>query len=233
MSAFPVRLGIVGLGRWAKVLTRAAAQSDRLKIDEVVPPTASRRLSETLESTQVVSLFLDRSDGITPQQLTVQFGYFSRAQTLMLVAVPIVFFGLGQAMGPLVGRAVVRLAGVAAARVQLGAWRGDGRDRQQGVIVPREVLEGIVPGKTTAEEVLGLCGTDVERQERLQGSGRTTLIYRGRRLVPEAHRIFAWLSTVQHWDVERHEVRIELEGDLVRDVQAEVRRYRLGPEEPR
>ena len=32
MSAIPVKLGIVGLGRWAKVLTRAAQQSDQLKI---------------------------------------------------------------------------------------------------------------------------------------------------------------------------------------------------------
>ena len=32
MSAEPVKVGIVGLGRWAKVLTRAAAKSDRLKI---------------------------------------------------------------------------------------------------------------------------------------------------------------------------------------------------------
>ncbi|MBI3041663.1 MAG: Gfo/Idh/MocA family oxidoreductase [Betaproteobacteria bacterium] len=31
-STPPVKLGIVGLGRWAKVLTRAAKQSDRLKI---------------------------------------------------------------------------------------------------------------------------------------------------------------------------------------------------------
>ena len=28
----PVKVGIVGLGRWAKVLTRAAAKSDKLKI---------------------------------------------------------------------------------------------------------------------------------------------------------------------------------------------------------
>ena len=48
-----------------------------------------------------------------------------------------------------------------------------------------------------------------------------------------AHRIFGWLSTVRRWDVERHEVRIELDGDLVRDVQAEVRRFRLGAEEAR
>ena len=49
----------------------------------------------------------------------------------------------------------------------------------------------------------------------------------------EARRIFGWLSTVQHWDVERHEVRIEIEGDTVRDVRADIRRYRLGPEESR
>jgi predicted dehydrogenase len=32
MSTVPVKVGIVGLGRWAKVLARAAKQSDRLKI---------------------------------------------------------------------------------------------------------------------------------------------------------------------------------------------------------
>jgi predicted dehydrogenase len=32
MTADPVKLGIVGLGRWAKVLTRAVAKSDKLKI---------------------------------------------------------------------------------------------------------------------------------------------------------------------------------------------------------
>ena len=32
MNADPVKLGIVGLGRWAKVLTRAAVKSDKLKI---------------------------------------------------------------------------------------------------------------------------------------------------------------------------------------------------------
>ncbi len=207
-------------------------QSERLKIDEVYPPISVRRLSETLESTEVVSLFLDRGDGITPQQLAVQFGYFSRTQAAVLVAAPLLFFALGQALGPLFGRTVVRLADVVAARVQVGAWRDGGRGRQAGVIIPREILEGIVPGKTTRAEVLELCGTEMERQEQFRGSGRTTLVYRGRRLVPQAHRIFAWLSTVQHWDVERHEVRVELDGDLVRDVQAEVRRYRMGPEEP-
>ena len=208
-------------------------QSERLKIDDVYPPTAIRRLSETMQTTELVSLFLDRSDGITPQQLAVQFGYFSRTQAAALVAAPLLLLVLGQAMGPLLGRGLARAIGMVGARVQLGAWRTGGRQVYQGVILPRDVLERIVPGKTSREEVIRLCGTEVERQDQFPGSGRTILIYRGRRLVPEARRIFGWLSTVRRWDVERHEVRVELDGDLVRDVQAEVRRYRLGPEEPR
>jgi len=41
------------------------ADADHLKIDEMSPQAARRQLSETLESTDTVSLFLDRSDGIT------------------------------------------------------------------------------------------------------------------------------------------------------------------------
>ncbi len=203
-------------------------QPDRLKIDDVFPPTSIRRLSESLESTELVSLFLDRGDGIIPQQLAVQFGYFSRTQAVTLVAAPLLFFALGQAMGPLLGRTLVRVVDLVAARVQVG-----GRDRQAGVFLSRETLDRIAPGATTREEVLQLCGDEMEQQEQFRGSGRTTLIYRGRRLVPEARRIFGWLSTVRYWDVERQEVRIELEGDVVRDVKAEVRRYRMGAEEPR
>jgi hypothetical protein len=208
-------------------------QSDRLKIDEVYPPTSIRRMSETLESTELVSLFLDGGGGITPQQLAVQFGYFSRAHAAMLVATPILFFALGQSMGPLVGRGVVRLVDTVAARVHLGSWGAAGRDRQTGVILPREVLERIEPGKTTRAEVLRLCGEEVESQDQFPDPRGSMLVYRGRRLVPQARRVFAWLSTVGRWDVERHEVRIELEGDVVRDMRAETRRYRLGPDEPR
>jgi len=119
-----------------------------------------------------------------------------------------------------------------AARVHLGTW-GSGGDRETGAILPHEVLGRIEPGKTTRAEVLKLCGEEVETQDQFPGTRGTTLVYRGRRLVPQSRRVFAWLSTVNRWDVERHEVRIELEGDVVRDVRAETRRYRLGPEEPR
>ena len=206
-------------------------QSDRLKIDEVYPPTSIRRLSETLDSTQVVSLFLDRGDGITPQQLAVQFGYFSRTQTVLLVAAPLLIFALGQAMGPLLGRGLLRLIDVVAARVQLGAWR-DGRDPRAGVILGREVLERIVP-----EEDHSRRSPPSLRRPRSNGGtsspplGTRPSSTAGRRLLPESRRIFGWLSTVQHWDVERHEVRIEIEGETVRDVRADIRRYRLGAED--
>jgi hypothetical protein len=208
------------------------AHADRLKIDQVFPPTSIRRLSENLESTEVVSLFLEKSEGITPQHLAVQFGYFSDMQAWALVLVPALFFVLGQAMGPVIGRAAVRAGGLVAARVHVGGWDGAPRRRETGTIVPREVLEKIVPAETTREDVVRRCGAPVEEYEEFASPARRTLVYRGRRLVPSARRIFGWLSAVRHWEVERQEVRITLERDLVRDVQATTRHYRLTAEEP-
>jgi len=208
------------------------AQSDRLKIDEVFPPTSIRRLSDTEESTEVVSLFLDKTEGITPQHLAVQFGYFSKLQAWGLVLIPALFFGLGQAIGPVLGRTAVRFVNAASARVHVGRWNGRPRPRESGIILSRAALEKIVPGETTREQVIRLCGADAEQYEQFPASDRRTLIYRGRRLVPKTRRVFGWVSTVGHWEVERHEVRIELERDVVRDVQAQIRYYRLTAQEP-
>src|SRR5205823_12267484 len=64
------------------------------------------------------------------------------------------------------------------------------------------------------------------------GPDRRTLVCRGRRSIPRRRRALAWLATVEHWDVEDHEVDIELEREVVRDVQARVRRSRLSAPEP-
>src|SRR5215210_6898876 len=45
MNVNPVKLGIVGLGRWAKVLTRAAQKSDRLKIVSAYSRSEDKRAS--------------------------------------------------------------------------------------------------------------------------------------------------------------------------------------------
>ena len=229
---FAHRDRVVRLADAPSELVVTFAHADRLKIDQVFPPTSIRRLSENLESTEVVSLFLDKSEGITPQHLAVQFGYFSDVQAWALVLIPALFFVLGQAMGPVIGRAAVRAGGFVAARVHVGGWNGAPRRRETGRIIAREVLEKIVPGETTREDVVRRCGAPVEEYEEFTSPARRTLVYRGRRLAPSARRIFGWLSAVRHWEVERHEVRIALEHDVVRDVQATTRHYRLTAEEP-
>jgi hypothetical protein len=161
----------------------------------------------------------------------VQYGYFTDVQAWALVLVPALFFVLGQALGPLIGRTALRAAGAAAARLHIGGWRGGPRERQSGTVIPRDVLARIEPGHTTRAEVIAWCGPPTEEEE-LAAPPTQTLVYRGHRMVPSARRIFGWLSAVRHWDVVRHEVRIALERDVVRDVQATTRHYRVKGDQP-
>jgi hypothetical protein len=203
------------------------AHADRLKIDEMFPPAARRQLSETLENTDVVSIFLDRAEGLRPQTLSVQFGYFWGLQSWAPVLIPLLFFVLGNVAAVLVRGLAERLARGVSGRFHIGRGAPAPAGRDTGVVVPRETLARVVPGETRYQEVLRLCGPNPEEQERLTSPGHKTLVYRGRRVVPHRRRALGWLSTVDHWDVEHHEVEIELEGDVVRDVQARVRRTRL------
>jgi hypothetical protein len=197
------------------------AEAGRLKIDEVFPQSSSRRRSESLEDTEVLSLFLDRSEGLTPQVLTAQFGYFSGVQSWAPVLIPALFFLLGNLAGPLIRALAARAARALRARLQFGRGHAG---RESGVVLGREQLSRIVPGETTHEEVLRVCGPLAEEHERLASPDSRTLVYRGRRAVPHRRRTFWWLATVDRWDVEDHEVEIALEGGRVRDVQARVRR---------
>ncbi len=203
------------------------ADADHLKIDQVVPPSSSQRLSESLESTEVVSLFLDRSEGITPQVLKVQFGYFRGLQAWAPILIPILFFVLGNAAGPLLARFAMRAAKRVTARVQIGRGGHAPSGRETGVVLSREMLAHIIPGETRHEDVIRLCGPNAEEHQQLGSPERRTLVYRGRRVVPHRRRTFGWLATVSHWDMEHHEVEIEFEHDRVRNVQARVRRSRL------
>jgi hypothetical protein len=201
------------------------ARADRLQIDSVAPPAASRRASETGKS-MLVSRFLDRSEGLAPQELTVDFGYFSGLQSWMPILIPTLFFLLGNLAAVFVRHAAERLSRALAGRFQF-LRRGRAPERESGTLVTRDALARIEPGTTTREDVQRLLGASAEERERFDGSSRSTLIYQGRRLVPRQHRRFGWFATVDHWDVEHHEVEIELEHDRVRDVQARVRRSRM------
>lgn len=207
--------------------------ADMLKIDEVFPQTARRQLSETQDNTEVVSVFLDAGEGLRPQTLTVQFGYFSGVQSWAPVLVPTLFFLLGNIAAVVVRgvaeRTVRRLSG----RIHVGRGEADAAGRESGVVVPREALARIVPGETRYQDVLKLVPGHPEEHERLESPGRRTLVYRGRRVVPHRKRALGWFATVDHWDVEHHEVEVELDGDVVSDVHARVRRARApSPEAP-
>ncbi|MBI1735400.1 MAG: hypothetical protein HYR51_09515, partial [Candidatus Rokubacteria bacterium] len=200
-------------------------RADRLQIESVAPPTASRRMSETRESTQLVSMFIERTSGVVPQTLTVEYGYFSGVQSWMPIAIPIAFFLLGNLAAVAVRLVADRLSKRFSGRVQFGHDH-EHRRRETGVIVSRDLLARIAPGETTYEQVVAALGPTDEEYERLDGSMRRTLVYRGRRLVPRRRRTFGWLATVDHWDAEDHETEIQVERDRVVDVQARVRRSR-------
>src|SRR5678815_4293817 len=97
-------------------------------------PTAVRTTSETAESTEVVSLFLDTGEGATPQRLSVQYGYYSRTQAIAVVVVPLALLVLGYAVGPLIGRAAVHFAERLAGRIHVSGWNGVPRERKTGVV---------------------------------------------------------------------------------------------------
>jgi len=174
-----------------------------------------------------VSVFLDRSEGLTPQTLAIQFGYFSGLQAWAPVLIPVAIFAAGNVGGVLLRTLAERLSKRWAGRV--GFWRQSGEEdvtRQTGVVLDRETLAKITPGTTTYEQVLALCGRTVEERQTLNEPDRRVLVYRGRRIVPRRRRFAGLFATVTHWDVEEHETEIVLDHGVVRDVQAHVRRAR-------
>ena len=221
---FERRDRVVRLGDDPSQLLVNLRDADHLKVHEFYPGSARRRLSETLDSTEEITLFLDSSEGISPQVLTVQFGYFRGMRSWAPVLIPIAFFALGNLAMPIFMMLVRRVRTVLAARVQFGPGSAE---RHTGVVLSRDTLARITPGVTSYEEVLRYCGAEAEEHEQLTAPGRRTLIYRGRLVAPHGRRRLGWLSTVRRWSIEQHEVEITLERNVVTDVQARVRRSPL------
>lgn len=208
------------------------ADSPHLKIDEMVPAGARRQLSETRDQTDTVSLYLDRSEGLIPQVLNVQFGYFTGLQSWGPLLIPLAIFVAGNIGGVLIRNVAERVSKRWAGRLRF--WRSKQEQpeaRERGVVLDRETLSRISPGVTTYREVLDLVGRDVEERQTLTEPHARTLVYRGRRTVPHHKRLAGVLAAVTHWDVEDHEVEIVVDADVVRDVRAHIKRSRLtGPE---
>lgn len=201
-------------------------ENDRLKIDELFPQSATRAPSELRARRERVSRFIDRAEGLVPQALTIQFGYFSGLQSWAPVLIPLAIFAAGNIGGVLMRNIAERMSARWAGRVGFWRRREEETTRVTGVVLDRDTLARITPGTTTQEQVLDLCGRTVEERLSLSEPERRTLVYRGRRIVPRRRRVAGLLATVTHWDVEDHEVEIALDHGVVRDVQAHVRRSR-------
>ena len=124
-AIFPIyfenRKRAVRLGEEPAQIRIDFAGADHLKIDEIAPPSSRPQFSETKDNTEVVTLFLDRSEGIRPQTLTVQFGYFSNLQSWAPILIPFAFFALGNLAAPVVRAVGARVARVVRARVHFGS----------------------------------------------------------------------------------------------------------------
>ncbi len=202
------------------------AQADRLAVDQMFPPAARREPSPSLPTTDLVSLFLTPADGLTPQVLRVEFGYFSRLQSWGPVLIPALFFALGNAAGALMRGFAEQLYRRLGGWLQFGRQRASASGLDTGTVIPRDRLAAIVPGETTHEEVRRLCGPEVEEREDLALPRRKTLVYRGRRDVPHRRWAWSWLAAVSYWDVERHEVEITVEDGVVQNLQVRIGRAR-------
>jgi hypothetical protein len=202
------------------------ARADHLAIDQLFPPAARRETSPSRPGTDVVSLFLTADEGLTPQVLRVEFGYFSRLQSWGPVLIPALFFALGNALGGIMRGVAEQMYRRLSGWLQLGRYRASAAGLDTGTVIPRERLAAIVPGETRYEDVLRLCGADVEEREDYAAPRRKTLIYRGRRDVPHRRWAWSWLAAVSYWNVERHEVEIAVDDGIVQNIQVRVGRAR-------
>ncbi|HEX4994281.1 MAG TPA: hypothetical protein VFX87_04900 [Methylomirabilota bacterium] len=203
------------------------AEANHLKIDEVIPSTALRRMSETRENTDTFSIPLIAADGIVPQLLKVQFVYFQGRLPWRPILLSALLLGLGNLTGPIVGNLLRKLIRTLRDRVHVG--RGEVTGRARGEVPSQETLARIRPGETTYQDVIRVVGSVPEEEQRLPSGEIRAVIYRGQRLVPHRGRRFGWFATVRHWELENHEVQIDFEQDRVRDIQARIRRTRQTP----
>jgi hypothetical protein len=82
------------------------SRADRLRIDQMVPPTMRRQESETLENTELISLNLNpgtrngkASARVQAQELIVQFGYFPGLMSWAPILTAAFLLGVGAVAG--------------------------------------------------------------------------------------------------------------------------------------
>jgi len=214
---------VVRLARDFSLVAATFDDAEHVRIEEVSPPGASRRPSRVRAGAETVSLPLGGAEGNVPQILKVQFSYFSGRIAWRPVLISLLFLVLGNLMGAFMfTKEVARVF-----RRYLHLGRAHGQPRHRGVVLPADVVERIVPERTTAAEVVALCGSPDEERQRFASPGQRTLVYHGSRIVAHRRHHLGWVATVNYREEEQHEVEITIESDRVRDVRTRIRRSRV------
>ena len=222
---FEHRDRVVRLAPDVSVLLASFSDADHLRIEDISPPAATRRGSRLRAGSENVSLALAPVEGAVPQILKVRFNYFSGRIAWRPILVSALLLLLSNLAGVLLF--TQQFSGVLRRRLHIGRSRAGDASRQTGVVLPPETLAGLTPGVSTDADVVRICGRPDEETEELTPSRRRTLVYRGRRTVPQRSFTLGWVATVNGWDAEDYEVVIDLDGDRIRDVQSRVRRSRI------
>jgi hypothetical protein len=222
---FEQRDRVVRLAREFSLVVANFADADHLRIEDIEPPSATRRAGRVRTGSEIVSMSLQPTEGVVPQLLKVQFSYFAGMIAWRPIVVSLVLLALGNVAGfIMLSRDVGRIL-----RTRLHLRRPGEPEfaRAAGGALPPAVADKIVPGSTTEDEVRALCGHPDEEGHRRGASMRRILIYHGVRRLARPGLALGRLATVAHWEEEHHELEIELDGARVSAVQSRVRRQRV------
>ncbi|HEV8584761.1 MAG TPA: hypothetical protein VGT02_07300 [Methylomirabilota bacterium] len=210
---------IVPLARDFSRLLVAFPDAEHLRIEGIEPATAVRRGSRLRAGTETVALPISAvADGA--QGLRIQYAYYRGVFAWRPVLISIGLLILSNVAG--LWMISGQVSQVLRARLRFGrALRTGGSER----LTPERLAE-IRPGDSTYDDVVRICGLPDEHHQRVADGGRRTLVYHATERRPERGLSLGWLATVRHWDIEHHDVEIEMDGDRVRDVVIRVRRTR-------
>ena len=197
---FDHRDRVVRLAREFSQVMATFADSDHLLIDEVEPAAATRRPSRVRAGSEVVALVLNPVDGIAPQNMKVQFSYFSGRIAWRPIVVSIALLLLTNIGGALMfGR---EMFGVARARRRARAAAG----RMRAEWLTGDAQAATLVGRATYEDIVARWGPPDEDRERLSIPGRRTLVYPARN------------------NGQTHEVEIEITNGRVTEIERRVHR---------
>ena len=172
---FEHRDRVVRLAHEFSQIIATFSDSDHLLIDAVQPANATRRPSRIRSGTEVVELVLTPLDGIAPQNLQVQFSYFSGRIAWRPIVVSAVLLLLTNIAGAVMfGR---EMFGVVRARRRARAAAG----RLRAEWLTGDAQAAALVGAATYDDIVARWGPPDEDRERLSTPGRRTMVYRARR----------------------------------------------------